>query len=850
MAGTSSRVTTGFTRLLVDTPAPGLRYPPHVISRSATQISRRTTDAAATRDVTFLPGNAWSLALLKEDLSRILTTEDEDNTLTTGQANLATGFEFVDTFRKPSDLLGIGATGLMIGSGAPALLKRVPAGVSWAGELVDDAAAFIAPLLGANVAMDRVLSGTLTYPQNCGFAITFITPGENNSTDVMLTFYFGGPVATGTSGVAGGEFCVSFFGDGQAKLQERDTAGNWKVRASFGWAQAGQSGINQLIALSMIPYGRDTIALRGAGIDSALVADHTGSSVVGPMLRTAGLALGVGNAKRSGAFYRSNVAVCGYVPGNSITGGGTVRLDVRRDLRTLIKIIRLRPPVDGVLVDAPVFLPWALPAYTPITVKVDTYLPEGTSIDIKMFTMGDVELAPSGSPTSTAAAFQAVANTQAYYVVFTLTSDEGREFVPVLYRYSVNTPGAFQVLAPGVSAYEMQSCSITGPDVFPDQDTASAVVKDPLNLGTTFRLRARQPCRVALYDDNSNLVSYLFEGEIASATAKLRGKPGKVYPSPSWRDYELSMVGAWARLVSAGLNLTHESFADDPDLPGEPWKVTDVIAYVLEKAGYSEGFRDIPDLPLRLWPSDSKNLADLQLFPTASIADFLNRLTQDYLGSILLWDPNAGAYGMWRLLLNRTSPGTALMNFLGQPTVAGRIPTHVNSYSSTQTFIRNESYTSRIVPPEGNYVIVTTAELFPTDVGPNQAVASMYNPLSVALPGGPDYTDPTSPDYLGFFAPIAHVDPTLGTKEACSYVCRRIFEYACHAQKWVTFESPLAMVSDSADSLQVRARSLRINDPVTVLGENALIRSCNPDWSGGGSDRVRMAYYEALILPS
>lgn len=826
------------SRLLLDTPVPALDRPSWSVRRYAAQMHRARTEAATTARVSLQPGDAWTLAPVNGNSSGFLTSEWSEDVVPDSDVELGANWSSIDSYVSPASLTGMGAGVNLIGSGSPVFTKRVPAGGDWNSSLLADVAALPQPTLAsAVVPMDRVLVGKVTYPANCGWLLKFTLAETGNLPDTLATFYFGGNNVTKPANRTGGQFCLTLLGSGAAELREYNGS-EWLTRHTFPWRLQAAGGNVSHHFIVIWPYSRDTIAFRLVDMDAYL--GGAGGFTVGSLIASLVGHL-AGNRLRDASFYRNRASLTGYAGVSAITGPGTIRLDVRRDLRAFFQVTRLRPPTNGTLTDLPFRIPFPVPAGTGLAVTARTFRPTDTNVTVQLYDAeNDTALVNTGNNT-----FNSLAGVQAYYARFTLTADDDREQTPVLYAYEVDVAGSTQDRAP-TSSYggNIRSVSVTGADLTPEQDTASVVIEDPTNALTVLRTRGRIPASIGVYADNGSLTSILFQGEVARATALKRGITGNVYPSANWRQYDISLVGVWARLAEF-LNLDLQYFHEDPNAPVQPdgsatpYKITDIIRILLNKAGFPNNTLDIPDLNIRLWPTDQASSGDLILQPTVSVAEMVVRLAQDYLGMVLLWDPNAGTRGMWRLLYQPVAPYNVLGAFLGKPAVSGRLAVHPNSYATGYAPVIGESYRSFIRAPEANFVMVVGLE----PIIPSQLQATMYNPLSFDFTGAT--ADASSPDYLGRFVPVIHVDPLLTTPEAAAWVCRRIYDRVAHAEKWVEWHAPLMLVTDGTDAYQARPRPLRVYDIVTVYGETVLVRSVNADYT---SDGVQVANYEGLVL--
>ena len=816
--------------------------PVHFERRVGNRIRRaQAKNAGATTGVRLQPGGGWTLAHVQRDLTRIVHTSYSDGAIGDGDVILADGMLAVNTYRKPTDT-GMGASGSLLSVGAPAFTKRVAAGDSWAAELTADVTAFGKPTLEtADIPMDRVLSGTVTYPAAAAFAIAFSLPGDWAGIDNVLTFYFGGPTNTDPPLSGAGEFCLNVRGDGKAVLFEHTGAGGtWEQRKEFQYAAGGHVGNLQLHTIQVIPYADDRISFISKSVDTSL----SRSGLTGqPMM-------GGHPGSTNQDYYANSKTVSGYTNLDFATGAGPIRLDIRRDLRTFVSMFRLLPPGGGTLVDLPFLIPYSLPADTVLTVRTPgAHIPAGCNLAVTLYDAAtDNPLGAVGTD-----GYLAPGGFAPLYAVIDFTSDPSGSWTPTLWGYEVEVPEA-TVPRPGANVVGgmLRKVSITGTDTTPDQETASVTIQDPQDQLALLRVRSRLHAQVRTTFDAFGNYSILFEGEGARANARKRGNT-RPYPGLGWHEYEVSLVGMWARLQDQ-LNNDVQWFLEDPTDPQKrPWKVTDIIRTLLGKAGFPSYQIDVPDVDFRLWKTDRADSDDQYLLrPAASLSETIQRLAKDYLGMILLWDANAGPYGMWRLIFNPTPPYNPLALFTTASPGPGHIPTALGAYGGAKniSFIQAGTYRSHSRPPEGNYVrVLGVGQALSGEMGAQRIEAVLFNAQSFDFLWPTVTANPAHPDYLGRFVPIIIAEPTLVSQEAVNWVCKRTFEFACHAQKWVNFRAPLLLIQDLSDPLQARPRPLRIGDAVglSIDGTDAigLIRSANPDISR--SDKLQFCEYEVLI---
>ena len=831
------------TRLVLDVPEVQLLQPAWNMRRGASQMHAARIGGDSSTNV-FNPG-PWILRPPLMDWGNIPLSTYEPYALGSDDLALADNWGEVQTFRKDSDLTGVSPSGSLVTSGVPAITKRVGAGESWNTELTSDLALPKPTEDTANYPMNRVAAGYGTYPANAIWALGFNVPHGGVPPDVIATLYFGGQTETFPMTQRAGLFCVTVRGSGELILREY-TGSAWRERARFqpaifqGGAEAGTASLGVLLAM---PFGRDYVRLA-----LGTTFGDSGTSPLSALINLASIAVvnslnagGGGAGRQSSGLYQNDPLVTGFTKPFFSTGPGSVRLDVGRNLRGRFTIARYLYPTSGVLHDLPFHVPYggAAPSLGIVYMywRVQAYLPSGTSMSV---TITHVPTNTACTPVLGTNAVIAIAGEQTYRMSITFSSSNGTQ-TPVLFGYEVYIPANSQSRTPTATyGGAIQRISIEGADVDPSHESAHVSVEDLNNQLAVLRTRARQRAGVWIYNSaGTTLRSILFDGEIARADRTPMSRNGVTWPN-AWSSYEITLAGIWERLGDA-LALDLSYFHEDPttlDYDGSyaPWKITDIIVYLLLKAGFPAATINIPDYGVRLWTRKGFN-EDLTLQPTQSIAQALLKFARDYLGGILIWCPNDGSIGQWRLIY-APAQAASIATFVAAPQ-AGKLAMYTPDTSTTAEIV-DETYREWIVPPEGNYVKVVGAG------GSAQFGAEIYNPVSFDFKSAS--SDPTSIDYLGRFVPILHVDGTITTPAQAVWVARRIYDSACHGQRWFSFQAPLLLLNSSqtGDTNQVRERALRIGDKVTVAGSTALLRSVNPDWDG--SDNLQMATYEGYYL--
>lgn len=849
MSITNSRATT----LLIDCNSSVPSRNRYTARRNGPRISRaKARGVGVSAKVMFMPTGEWILAPVAQDLTRIANTSSSGfsgASLGSTDFNVAPGWVFNPTHRKETDLPGVEYSGDVLPTGVSGAQRRVAAGGTFNTKLTTDQTSFPPPTLDtADVPMNRVLQGKVTYPRNTPYALTFSTPGDTAGMDTLLTFYFGGPAVTVEGGIPyAGVYALVIRGSGMAQLFEKTTATAWEKRHEFLYSANALTSNLAIHTIQIIPYGRDTIAFLCAQTD--LTVGGTGlftfpTSLVGQRMR-----------KTCTSHYRASFSITGYRLRDHVTGPGIIRMDARQDFRSIVYLYRMKYPPDGTLIDLPIHLPYPVPGGTRMEFTTPFgQFPTGTSITATVYR------ADTNQPISTDGngfwLSEALVND--YYVVMDFISDTEHTQTPVLAAYTLDVEGQTETLVGNnqVSGDHLHRISITGPDIHPDQDTASFSLEDPNYAYSIFGTRGRIPCQIRT-TTAFGTDSILFQGQTAIVRRRLKGISSQTYPVANWSEWDVQMVGMWCRLadqlhVGPPIFYDHDpTAASDPIWGGKlPWKITDIITDLLYRSGFNASQVNITSNSLRLFegsglgpPSD-----EMALNPGRPYMDFARKLCTEYLGAFLIFDANAGASGQWRILTNPNPPYTAIASFVGANSVTpGRLVMEEGAAGSFTGVIIKGSYSSHVEAPEGNVMVVCGAGgTLPGDGGPQAMTAAYYNADSFNIDPANPTASSSHPDYIGYMVPLLHADPTLISKKAVQWVARRLFNFTCHARKWAEFDAPLILVNaaQTGDTAQTRPRPLRIGDGCTVLGSNAVIRTCNPFID---KDSKQFAHYEVLF---
>lgn len=796
-------------------------------------------------NVRMIAGKLWVITSLQETLSWV-----HERTSIFGAIIDAVKWAHVsilapnNRWRKNRDLPGVTYSPEVSESGDEFLSKSVPAGKSWAESLDADVVAYGQPVMPtADAPMARIAITKGEYQENQPIFHRFVTPGTvAHAPDLLCTLYFGGP----TTPSGHGQFACAYFGDGMMALFER-IDGVWGA-TGFEWRYCEPhkvSGASHSIKITPAK------ALDGTGgyiefVSSVNDISQPRSSLVTSYIRR-------GSSPRSAIY---NIKFKAPDLRSNVTGLGKIRLDERVDIRChhQISVIRYHP--SGRLVDQP----WSTGFYTSnrTNFKITWFSdePDGTFLDAKIYDAATHTECPFVSQVGKTKTYTPTQGGSSYYVVFDFLPDLERKKTPKLKGYQVIRDGVQEQNSPGEFASAASNYSFSGPERDPSHETASALIRDVKNESPLLRVRSMIPAIIETeyHPTDTTKKSYLFRGYSARCGATKRGTAGRLYPSPEWRDYDITFMGAWARLHEM---LSFARFDYGNDGTGQPWKVTDVIRFMLTWCGYSLDEVDVPDNPIRFFPVKGSN-EGLTIKPLTNISEFVAEATKNYLGWHLVFDANAGDAGMWRAMPPSLAPYTNLAEFsTSGPPTANKLVSNPGSYGSTnwvgtdiarvKAFIKRGTFVTEVKPPEANSVFVA-GHVDPSPSGQSKTICTQWaaNPKSYNFFSEDDGTviesaDPAHPDYLGRMVPIIVLDGGLFGQAAVDWACRRIYDVACHGIKMATFTAPLVLVTNTTDAKQTRPRPLRYYDPVLVNGEQFLIRNCNPSYT---KDSVQMATYE------
>jgi hypothetical protein len=725
-----------------------------------------------------------------------------------------------------------------------------------------------------NYRMRRILHGPKTghHDADTGYMLKLVVLGaELQNPDNLVTFYFGGHV----DAAGHGQFALMLSGNGRATLMENIGTGG----GSASWAQVGEWRYCSPSQVSLAAVAMRIIPHFPKFIEFSTLTYEAPHSAVSLLTSTADLVIRAARGEKAQTYThkianRGDNAFSGAGNGQlrSITGAGTVAFDVREDLGCYLQLARLVYPASGTITDRPFTLPPDVGNSHVLRLNCEgyNYQPGGagaTPVTGMAIVPTNEETDVTLTPDTESWTFRGTAYTltgwdppggmNRIYPVLTLTNTEGgtKYHTPCLTGWTALRNAHTAAVDNGqVTAGRVRELTVSGPDTDPEQETAHLMVTDEKAELTVLATRALIPTRIETTWDPADQTKkvVLFEGYSGRAEADLRGRNGATYPSPNWRDYQVPLIGKWDRLTSEFFWLRTD-YSDAHRSPsGQPagvagqvsWLITDIIQLLLVQHGFAESQVDVPADTMRIFGPDGSLEHSYVVKPGTRVQEYLEQLARDYLNAFLIWDANAGALGMWRLVRPPTGTETAVWNFTSTPAGGTKLQHLSRSYAaSTSPILGPWPYTTYIVPPEGNHLTVWGGyKDLPDGKGQCQLNRTLINRKSFNAPGFA-VADPTSMDYLGRLKEILYVDPTLVSQQAVDFIARRVYEFACRGRKYARFTAEYVLFAPAEPSIYTTRtkRPLRIGDVVMVDGARATIRSVQ---LGIRKDSVQLGHYE------
>lgn len=797
----------------------------------------------------------------------------------------------------------------------PMYHKKILAGDSWEKRLTADQVAFPSPEPSRDpIGLDRVFISTENHKPDQTLIFSFVLPDRPTQRNAFGTAYFTGIPGRNAAGTGVGQYAAKLMFDGNAILFERciDDAEadpptmKWVRRFAWQWCE------------SPAPNMHITFAIQSNATESCSSGQWAGSRI---WLKAAesydANDTGFGVLRLVNAIAQTVITSAWKeyeIPYEEGVGPSLapVRLDLRRDIRTLFQVTRTTYVETVTFRDDPFEVPVFPGTLTPFVLEWYGDFPEGTSAECKLYFAGtNVEVPHIGMteeehwpvqdclggvkiyPCTSDMLF-----TRAYEVEITLNAAyneawDAYDKTPILRRYRVRKNGVTEDVAvtplvfPTARAVTDPPQIALGRQEIVDELTAEDGQDDPASESATVSIAdftnempelqdiVAVPCDVDVYDDDDLLLTRLARFHVSrNESHQIRGERAgnasailNQYPKPGSRLYTFSGTGEWTRLQRSlfpeKFFLT-EVYTEGTETKQTSMKVTDGLGFAIEAAGYPTSMIDVPDLPVRFWTDGGANDESLLVEAYSPVGEFVVQNARDFLGGWPVFDLNAGADGMWRILQQKRPPYNNLMRFTRLHPGAKKLPHLLASYpidtgdgifaASGQlvphNYITDEQ--RHLEPPEGNCVITHGGY---AEGSPNQGSTLLsqfvVNPVSFNVlglaPGHPFYPDTSSPEFMGGdCVPIVVMDGTLKTREALNWVTRRVFDYACYARRYLSFVAPLRYIIDDLDPLQTNPRKLRFGDPVQVMADDGvsweqwLVVKCSPMYE---DDKYQMARY-------
>jgi hypothetical protein len=809
---------------------------------------------------TIRPSNRW--ANLHE------TTTGQSGTIRLASWHTVSQLVEVPHQRVYSELTGIGNDASVSSSGDYFLTKRITAGTTWANLLSTGGTL---PSIGTTAyPMDCVAVAKDLHPANQGLYLRILLPGaEQQTPDFIAGLRFGGELTSGGYGL----FFLVLAGDGRALLYEW-ISGAWSQVADWQYASP-RDGSASSISMRIIPHAPHFIEF----------ASHSlaGDSFIERLAEIAHDAalIGSGDMTPIGTYLhettnRGDVAISGGGPGflRPVTGQGYPSLWIRRDIRPLVQVSRIFYPATSQIVDRPLIGPLNVSNSHVLRLNLigyNFYPGDGAAVTSMS---GVLQNADGSSLTANTESYTFNGTTYSYSgwnpnssphhlrAVLTLGTSEGagvRWHAPHLLGYEVIRNGHLGTNALG--QVEHDGCvglTVTGPSYSIDHETASLQIQDPADSLSWLRARGRSAIRIETEYDAADTTkrATIFRGVVGRATASLRGKRGKTWPSANWRELRVECAGMWDRLARKAIHGRY-NFADDSNSPSgrtgqkpDAWFVTDIIRFLLQnEGGYPTSMLDIPHNGQRVFLNQAS--PDSGLFlpnPGGYVMPYIEGLARDFLNAYLIFDDNAGSDGMWRLRQAPSLTTAAVWAFVTTAPTGTKLAYRSAAYGTGISPILGPDWKTPFqvytVPPQCTRLTVYGRKrsfgVFSTGVEQLQRTRT-----------NPNNADSASLDFSPNVDELIWTDFGLDTQFAVDFLADRLASHLLKAHRYARFTAeyvllPAATLEPAIYTNPNRPkRPLLPGDVVTVDGEKWAVDSIAPSWS---HDSMQLMYGELRYL--
>ena len=625
--------------------------------------------------------------------------------------------------------------------------KQVKAGDDWSSgtyQILSDGATFLGPLDSkTNAPLDRVGLGTATLAADQSFFLRFQLLGiRASSPDYVIGIGFGGPAGLTVGGV--GQYYIGFGGDGRARLYEGNGADGWQLVTEFGYCNR-----HQTVSMMHMIHVSPSLATLDRSLAGSIVIECTSTSE--------GLPTHYHFARGTVPRTDQRVVALAVPISNATYSPCPMRIDVRRDLRVQYQIASPVYPPSATLIDDPFSFPFLPNSSVPLILAWFSN-PFGASQ-----ILGSLYDASSGSAlvqSGSAGDFpQFTPNSQSRYLQakFTFTGDGSS--TPTLFDYRVQTDGIAEPSIEAESDWQSQTVLIEAISESADAGFDRAIIRlnDLEGNGSSLQKYAGHRLRLDVSTSETGLpiTTNLFAGWIDEIESVIKGSvTGNAFPVARFAEYELSAIGMWSRLARAVSPIRFNYGLDFNSIDGQgkpqPYLVTDALTSLFSLAGFPASMVNLPSLSIRLHSaSDTQGWI---LAPQASISEFISRLASEFFGGVILFDPNIGSDGQWRIVAS--SPTTApIATFVTAP-ASGKLVHRLEAYPFGTGFIRKGSLSIVTQPPAANMVVgygLTGA--IGHHATPSLLKQSYVNIASFPFLGS-NVAQPSSLDYLGYCQPL------------------------------------------------------------------------------------------------
>ena len=686
------------THVIFDLPTVGAWKPVFGYSRNASQMSSANGDANAR----YIPGTGWEIAPIQLP-GTTTDSADAQDALMPGNPLLQAISELkkITLFRTPSEYSGAtdGATNLA-STGNYWMQLQIPTGGSFDVALPSDPLPGI-PAPDARSAlhtwkMNRVAATTALHDPNASFLFEFVYVGAHLGASLFACIYFSGPPHVTPTWVGTGQYCIEFYGSGNAwiyqyGLNKKKNAKEWGQGVAWRWCAGSHPGDGKH-SIEVRPYTITDVTGKSSGGTVSLL---TGQSILAApySLPAQGGVFASQSHAEGGVFSVTATAPEGVM---AAVQPGHLTLELNTINAMLHRITMQKYRDSTVIIDSP-FLMLVAPETTDILkITLQADIPAGCSCTVDLIdATGAVCTAISGGDGVLSFWFHPAANNvRTYMVKATLISDSAHTHTPRWKGSTVTMDGALTTMTPG--SFDVTVGSNTGAHLptkavgqysitygeDPSYETASFLLSDLSDSLLKLKSRSDIPVQIRTEcidprDGTTATSSVLFSGLVTRAPRQKFGRndANTPYPASNWGQFSCEAVGDW-KLLKDSLSPLRYNFGVAPGPDGQPIKpfIVDVIKTALNWMDVDASRIDIPTTKqetMQLGSPEGGYGQDLLVELGTDLAEYVKNLIYNYLGYRFYRDMNAapGADptdfgGMWRIKKAAVPPYHYLASFV------------------------------------------------------------------------------------------------------------------------------------------------------------------------------------------